>query len=68
MQKHFFRTWALALAGCAYTLIVQADLPTPDADDGGLKLPSGFHALVVADKLGGLRFLTVAPDGDVYVR
>ncbi len=48
--------------------LLRADLPTPDPDNGGLKLPSGFHALVVADNLGPLRFLTVAPNGDVYVR
>ena len=45
-----------------------AALPSPDADDGGLTLPPGFRALVVADDLGPLRFLTVAPSGDVYVK
>ena len=43
-------------------------LPTPDADNGGLTLPPGFHALVVADKLKPLRNLTVAPNGDIYVK
>jgi glucose/arabinose dehydrogenase/cytochrome c2 len=37
-------------------------------DDAGLHLPEGFHALVVADDLGPLRFLTVAANGDVYVK
>ncbi|HZP59039.1 MAG TPA: c-type cytochrome [Opitutaceae bacterium] len=58
-------------------------LPTPDPDDGGIKLPPGFRALVVADNLvvgrqrefeagangdmsETLRFITVAPDGDIY--
>ena len=47
-------------------------LPTPDPDDGGISLPPGFRALVVADNLtkrfhaGALRFLTVAPNGDIY--
>src|ERR1043166_961295 len=49
-------------------------LPTPDADDGGITLPPGFRALVVADNLlanrprDALRFITVAPNGDIYVK
>jgi glucose/arabinose dehydrogenase len=38
-----------------------------DEDNGGLRLPPGFCALVVADDLGTARDLTVAPNGDVYV-
>ncbi|HTQ31729.1 MAG TPA: PQQ-dependent sugar dehydrogenase [Opitutaceae bacterium] len=62
-----------------------ASLPTPDPDDGGLKLPPGFRALVVADNLvvgrqrefgrtengdmsETLRFIAVAPNGDVYAK
>jgi len=45
-----------------------AALPTPDKDDGGIKLPPGFRAVVVADELGPLRFMTVAANGDVYVK
>jgi glucose/arabinose dehydrogenase len=49
-------------------------LPRPDADDGGITLPPGFHAVVVADNLvprfksGALRFLSVAPNGDLYAK
>ena len=49
-------------------------LPTPDPDDGAIDLPPGFRALVVADNLttgrphDPLRFLTVAPNGDIYVK
>lgn len=68
MPVNSFRVLTLILIGCGCVPNVKADLPTPDPDDGGLKLPDGFHALVVADKLGPLRFLTVAPNGDVYVR
>ena len=46
----------------------RAATPTPDPDDGAIKLPPGFRALVVADDLGPLRFLTVAANGDVYVK
>lgn len=65
---------ALGLAAAA----ARAALPIPDADDGGLTLPPGFRALVVADHITGttpeerrhdaLRFLTVAPNGDIYVK
>jgi glucose/arabinose dehydrogenase/mono/diheme cytochrome c family protein len=58
--------------------LIAATLPTPDADDGGISLPPGFRALVVADnlvvdkKVGNtperLRFLAVAPNGDLYAK
>jgi glucose/arabinose dehydrogenase len=38
-----------------------------DADNGGLTLPPGFCALVVANNLGEARHATVAPNGDLYV-
>jgi glucose/arabinose dehydrogenase len=41
--------------------------PACDPDNGGLTLPSGFCAMVVADNLGAARHLAVAPNGDVYV-
>ena len=37
-----------------------------DPDDGGLSLPDGFCATVVADSLGPTRHLAVADNGDVY--
>jgi glucose/arabinose dehydrogenase/cytochrome c5 len=58
----------LALTALALATTVRAALPTPDPDDGAIKLPPGFRALVFADNLGPLRFLTVAPSGDVYVK
>ena len=39
-----------------------------DAGEAGLRLPDGFHAQVFADDLGPLRFLTVAANGDVFVK
>ena len=58
--------------------LAHAALPAPDADDGGITLPPGFRALVYADnlvvgkKVGNsgerLRFLAVAPNGDVYAK
>jgi glucose/arabinose dehydrogenase len=41
--------------------------PACDDDDGGLQLPAGFCALVVADDLGTARHLAVAGNGDIYV-
>ena len=38
-----------------------------DPDNGGLTLPAGFCALVVAAETGGARHLAVAANGDVYV-
>ncbi|KFI22185.1 PQQ-dependent sugar dehydrogenase [Nitrosococcus oceani] len=41
--------------------------PVCDPDNGGLTLPQGFCALVVADKVGKARHLTIAANGDVLV-
>src|SRR5215469_6218559 len=38
-----------------------------DADNGGITLPQGFCAAVVADGLGTARHIAVAANGDVYV-
>jgi glucose/arabinose dehydrogenase len=40
--------------------------PGCDNDNGGLVLPEGFCATVVASGLGPVRQLTVAPNGDLY--
>jgi glucose/arabinose dehydrogenase len=51
----------LALSGSAQTK------GACDPDNGGLTLPSGFCAAVVADGLGTARHLAIAPNGDAYV-
>jgi glucose/arabinose dehydrogenase len=38
-----------------------------DTDNGGLNLPAGFCAIVVADNLGLVRHVAVRPNGDIYV-
>jgi len=38
-----------------------------DADNGGLKLPSGFCAVVVAKNVGRARHMVVNTNGDLYV-
>ena len=40
----------------------------PDLDNGGLFMPDGFQALVVADSVGPARHLAVSEGGDVYVK
>ena len=70
MQKLFSnRCWLaslfLVLPGLFH---VRAALPSPDPDDGGLTLPPGFHALVVADNLGRIRFISVATNGDIFIK
>jgi glucose/arabinose dehydrogenase len=40
---------------------------TPDEDNGGLTLPDGFSALVVAEETGRGRHLVVNENGDIYV-
>lgn len=43
-------------------------LPPGDKDNGGLFLPGGFEAVVVADSVGPARHLTVNDNGDIYVK
>jgi glucose/arabinose dehydrogenase/mono/diheme cytochrome c family protein len=42
--------------------------PAPDPDNGGLFLPEGFAALVVADNVGRARHIAVNENGDIYVK
>ena len=59
------------LAASAALIVVsigaQATLPDCDPDNGGITLPDGFCAMVVADNLGAARHIEVAPNGDLYV-
>jgi glucose/arabinose dehydrogenase len=41
--------------------------PHCSSDNGGIQLPKGFCAVVVADHLGTARHLAVAKNGDIYV-
>src|SRR5450759_5382137 len=66
------RAGSSAIASATAEALAKAGaLPAPDPDDGAINLPPGFRALVVADNLlagrprDALRFLTVAPNGDI---
>lgn len=54
---------ALGLAACGG----MPSGPACDPDNGGLVLPEGFCAVVVADSLGPGRHITVAENGDIYL-
>lgn len=43
-------------------------IPKTDADNGGLFLPDGFGALVVADSVGPSRHLAINDNGDIYMK
>lgn len=58
--------WAALVVAATVCAHAASSLPAPDPDNGGLTLPAGFHAVVVADGLEGVRFLAVAPNGDIY--
>src|SRR4051812_15554566 len=69
-MKHAFIV--APIAGLAFIgfATIQGQRPktfTCDADNGGLTLPAGFCAGVIADNLGGARNLVVAPNGDLFV-
>lgn len=44
------------------------ELPKGDPDNGGLALPQGFEAVVVADSTGRARHLAVNDNGDIYIK
>jgi hypothetical protein len=79
MTFAFKNVLSLLVSATIYsTQVASAALPVPDPDDGAINLPLGFRAIVVADNLNFargtsnrtdvLRFLTVAPNGDIYAK
>ena len=58
---------AAASLGVALQAQTGASIPGCDEGNGGITLPEGFCALVVAENLGRARHLVVADNGDVYV-
>jgi glucose/arabinose dehydrogenase len=66
MARFCFALTAVAVAAFVIAPLRGA-VPACDPDNGGIKLPAGFCALVVADDVGTARHMTVAPNGDLYV-
>jgi len=60
-------TAVAAAAAIILSLNARAADPACDADNGGIKLPQGFCATVVAENVGNARHLLVAPNGDLFV-
>ena len=56
-----------AAAFLGLTAETAAAAPACDPNNGGITLPKGFCALVVAENLGAARHAWVAPNGDLYV-
>ncbi len=57
---------ALSLQACAQpSPEMTTDLCDPE--NGGLTLPDGFCALVVAEEVGAARHIDIAPNGDIFV-
>jgi glucose/arabinose dehydrogenase len=57
---------SMILAG--FTGCRQTPLPPGDKDNGGLMLPGGVEAAVVADSIGRARHIAVNDNGDIYVK
>jgi glucose/arabinose dehydrogenase len=59
----------LAVAAACALVVAQAQQRSNPCDpgNGGITLPPGFCATVVADKLGAARHLAFSPRGDLYV-
>jgi glucose/arabinose dehydrogenase len=61
--------WGLGIAACATLLPAPRVMGAPSCEsgNGGITLPTGFCAQVVADNLGQARHMAVAANGDLYV-
>ena len=59
--------WVFIMSAFFSNFSQNTDLPAGDRDNGGLFLPDGFEALVVADSIGNARHLAVNENGDIYV-
>lgn len=73
MKKNLVYTFGLAitLMCCIVSfrnISPQQKLPTPDAENAGLTLPSGFSAMIVADNTGEARHIAVTKEGNIYVK
>src|SRR5687768_2159732 len=56
----------IACSSAAALSAQQASRNQCDADNGGLTLPQGFCAKVIADVAAPARHVAVAPNGDIY--
>ncbi len=66
-MKNLIPVFLMALFLFSCTQEQKANVQVADSDNGGLTLPEGFSALVVADEIGNGRHITVNDNGDIYV-
>src|ERR1700679_2849608 len=73
------KTWGtvllpvLAITGIILLLALKNDIRKKHsnfsaADNGGLTLPAGFNASIIADNIGSARHIAVTPQGEIYVK
>ena len=67
MNRRASALLAAIVASRLCSIVGRAAPPACDPDNGGLTLPPGFCAAVVAENVGRARHLVVAPNGDVFV-
>ena len=68
-KAYFFEMLLIFIvSGLLSGSVQKANLPAGDIDNGGLFLPGGFEAVVVADNIGHARHLAVNKNGDIYVK
>lgn len=63
--KKLFVMIPVFIMGCNSVHTHESSLKA-DADNGGISIPEGFSAFVVADNLGHTRHIKVASNGDIY--
>jgi len=57
----------IASLACSAATVPPSSRLACDGDNGGITLPEGFCAIVVADGLGPARHIAVGPTGDLFV-
>ena len=55
-----------AIAVLAGLPVAAQQAPACAPDNGGLKLPKGFCAMMIGQELGNIRHIAVAPNGDIF--
>jgi glucose/arabinose dehydrogenase len=67
MKRVMAVLFASIIAVATIVVAGRAAAPACDPDNGGITLPAGFCAAVVANDLGPARHLAAAPNGDLFV-
>jgi len=67
-MKRLWLAFPVAVAAAAIKMVSgAAALPACDPDNGGITLPQGFCATVVAEGISYARHIAIADNGDIYV-